>query len=1074
MQSFFNYRNLYCLLCFLLISLTAMAQQTSTVTGTLIDENGKTVIATAHIKGTQLSTTTDLEGNFNLPGVKENSVLLITGVSIHSVEIKLRNNYALGKIILKTRTVTDENVTVEAYTGYQAIKPNEHTGAITVIGQKAYNQQVGTNVLDRLKDITNGLAFTNKQTNNFQSDLNISVRGLSTINGPLNPLVVLDNFIYEGNINNLNPNDIASVTILKDAAATSIYGARGGNGVIVLTSKKASFGQPLTLGFSSTLSVTGKPQLLKGHEISGSDYIDVEQFLFNNGYYDDQVAYDYYYHTPFSPAVQVFIQRQNGSISAGDSARLINEYKSRDIRKAYEKEFYARAVQQQYSLSLAGGTEKNSYKLAFNYNRGLGTHYEPNDKINLGLQQNFKPFKKLHFETGFYYTSSHNKTGRPTTVTSGRKTIPYLQLRDDAGNPLPVGQQYSDAFIDTVGGGLLPDWHYYPVTDYLHDRVTTTTEDLVGNLSMSYEIAKGINLTLSYQYQRQQTDQERFSDAESYNSRNLVNSFSQPDYTGGTVNYILPAGAIVISSAEKEISQNARAQVNFNRVISNGILDGFIGAEKRSLSINSKSNSLFGYSSDPLYYTPVDLVNEYPDLITGNYQRLPGSASVTATANRFLSLYSIATYTWQKKYSLSGSAREDGSNIFGANTNNRWKPLWSAGLGWEITKEQFYKLKVLPFLKIRTTLGISGNIDPTKTALPVAFYGQDDITNLPFTRINVINNPDLRWEQSRQWNIGIDFALVKQILSGSLDIYSKKGKDLYGISPYDYTTYGAASVIVKNVADMKGKGIDLILHSNNIRKAINWTTDFIFNYNTAKTTKYFGTDALSGTSLIGRGNAISPVIGKPLYAIAAFKWGGLDDKGDPQGYLDGKKTTDYTAILSDVNEKGLASNSVEFIGSASPEYYGSVINNFSYKTLTFSFNISYKLGYYFKRPLLSYYSLFQDGTGTDDFAHRWQKPGDENHTGIPALVYTDYPGFNNRELITNNASNFVLKGDQLRLQYINLGWQPKNNRLKNFQAFINIANLGILWVANKEKIDPDHPLTVPQSKTYSIGFRANF
>ena len=412
--------------------------------------------------------------------------------------------------------------------------------------------------------------------------------------------------------------------------------------------------------------------------------------------------------------------------------------------------------------------------------------------------------------------------------------------------------------------------------------------------------------------------------------------------------------------------------------------------------------------------------------------------------------------------------RRDGSNIFGANTNDKWKPLWSAGLGWQLSKENFYRVSWLPFLKLSATYGVSGNVDLTRTALPVGVYTRNTFggISLPSLGISTINNPDLTWEHSYQTNVRLDFATRKNTVTGSLEYYHKKGTDLYAPTPYDYTTFGLTSTITANVANMKGNGVDITLHSTNINKAFRWTTDFLYSYNQSVTTKYFSSTGGSVMSFLAQGNTITPVVGKPLYALAAYKWGGLDGSGNPQGYLGDTLSTNYNAISQNSLNNGLKGGSIVYMGSANPTSFGSVLNSFSYKGFELSFNITYKFGYWFLKPALSYSSLAQYGTYSVGYDRRWQQPGDEKKTSVPSFVYP----LNATVDAFYTASDInVDKGDHIRLQFINLSYSfltggKTSLPFKSVQVYLNAANIGVLWSANKDHIAPDFVNAVPNPR----------
>jgi TonB-dependent starch-binding outer membrane protein SusC len=1069
---------IFLLMAFGLMTVSLNAQvplQEKMVSGKVVSSGEGQYLPGATIRSVKnkITVKADATGSFTLTLTQIPDTLQVSHTGYATVNRVIQSRFSGLTIKLDPDTSTLEPVIVN--TGYQRIKPNEVNGAVVVIDNKTLNQQTGTNILDRLKDVTGGVAFNEGYGNgNAQNKTNISVRGLSTINGPLDPLIVLDNFIYEGDIKNINPNDIESITILKDAAAASIWGARAGNGVIVITTKKGKFNQKLKVDFSSTMIDTQKPGVSKLPEISSGDYINMEEFLFNQGYFDATIDQGY---EALTPAVEVLLARRNGTITAADSAHQINALKGIDSRQQYSKYFYQPAFTQQYALNLRGGSDNLAWLISGTYDKNTDNLSATFEKMNFRFSNTYKPAKNLQLNLDVYYTGSKSVTGKYdyNTVTSiNGRHVPYVQFADDKGASLPVTNFYRNQYIDSAGTGNLLDWTYYPLEDYKHNKGTTRLDEIIANVGMSYRLLKPLEFSLQYQFQQQRNNSAYNSDLESYNTRNMINSFSQLDPSTGVVKYIVPVGGIqrLINATTK--SQNARGQFNFSKTWDNHVLTAIAGAEIRDVVNNSDGSIFYGYNEDPLSYANVDFANYYPTFVTGYYQTIPGALSLSATTNRFVSVYSNLSYVFRQRYTVSGSVRKDGSNIFGVNTNDKWKPLWSAGLGWEISKEAFYHLPWMPYLKLRTTYGYSGNVDLSKTALPLAGYGNDYVTNLPVALINTINNPDLKWEQSGQLNLGIEFYSKDRLLSGSIDYYHKKGTNLYGQTPYDYTTWGVLPTIVKNVANMKGDGIDVMLATKNINKGFRWTSTILYNYNTSKTTAYFDDAYRNLTVLLGGGRFISPVIGKPLYAIAAYKWAGLDKEGNPQGLLAGKPSTDYSGMYNEAFANGLKDGNVVYIGPAVPTSFGSVINTFSWKQLEVAVNISYKLGYYFFKPSISYSGLVSQGSGDKEYVNRWQKPGDELTMNVPSFVY---PVDSRRDAFYSAAEINVLKGGNFRLQYVNISYLfPGNNNaaFDQLRLYFSVANVGLLWRANSQKIDPDYPYGLPPSASFSFGVNVNF
>lgn len=1064
-------------LCCLFTTLQLLAQKPQIVTGCIIDQenNDPVFLATVSAGIAGHATTTDKAGYFKITIPRFPDTLIITHLGYRMQKVPLPFATENIQVSLQSFATTLDEVAIN--TGYQKLNPNEINGSYVVIDNKVLNRQTGTNILDRLNGVTSGLIFnTGKSNPNPQNTTNITIRGLSTINGPLDPLIVVDNFIYDGAITNINPNDVESVTVLKDAAATSIWGARAGNGVIVITTRKGKFDEKLKVDFNTNVIIQDKPDLYYLPQISSGDYIDLEQFLFRQGYFDDQMNSSSY--PPLSPAVEIMLATGNGSIAAADSASKIDALKKIDSRDQFTKYFYRKGITQQYALTLHGGSSALAWLLSGALDKDISNLKAEVNKINLRFENTYRPFKNMDINAGVYYTNSKNVSGergyRSTSSITGSLFVPYLQFVDQDNNALPVTYQYRAGFADTSGNGKLLDWHYYPLDDWKHSVYKQQTDEIMANIGLQYKITGDIGLLIRYQYQQQNGIQKSLNDTSSFYARDKINLFTQIDNQDGTVKHIVPVGGILIQSGTRQFSENFRTQLNFQKTWQQHNLNALAGFETRETENSSNSNTYYGYYEDPLIFTNVDVVNYYPTYITGSTQQLSGAGVLAATNYRFASFFSNASYSYKNRYSISGSVRRDGSNIFGAKTNDKWKPLWSAGVGWTISKEPFYKLRWLPHLRITLTKGRSGNVDVTKIPMPVGGAGSDYVTGLPFIRINALNNPELKWEQIAQTNVRIEFGSTQNRIAGSFEYYYKKGSDLYGPTPYDYTAWGINPTITKNVAAMKGKGIDISLTTHNLTGKVNWNTNLLFSYTESRTTKYYTGLQNPVSQAIGGGNTINPLVGRPLYSIFAYKWGSLDESGNPQGFIEDKKTTDYLAITNNIFDKGMDGGSIVYKGSASPVVFGNLVNTITWKHFEMDINISCELGYYLFKPALSYTALIRQGTGNGDYANRWQQPGDENKTNVPSFIY---PVDNRRDLFYQLSEVNVIRGDNIRLRYINLSYDfyaPKKLPFNSLQLYMNISNIGILWRANHEHIDPDYVSAIPLPKMLTIGLRSGF
>ncbi|WP_018630120.1 SusC/RagA family TonB-linked outer membrane protein [Niabella aurantiaca] len=1050
------------------------------VTGSLISDRTKDPVrgATVRSLATGATAKTNGSGHFSIKLKSFPDSLRFTHIGYITQTVVIAHP---GQVVLAALTEREEEMEqVFVNTGYQKLKPNEINGSVTVIDNKMLNEQTGTNILQRLKGITNGLVFNSGKVGAEGGNNDISIRGLSTINGPLAPLIILDNFPYEENIDNINPNDVESVTILKDAAAASIWGARAGNGVIVITTKRGKYNDRLRINLNSSYLFTRPVDLYSAKQMPVADYITLEQGLFDKGYFNETID-NTATRPALSPLVEVLVKRREGKLSDAEAATQIEALKQYDSREQYARYFQRTGLTQQHSLSVSGGSGQFSWRLAGNYNHVVGADRSLFDKINVHLDNRIRPVKNLEVALTAYYTNSSSKGGLPSfnSVTSiNRRHVPYLRFMDDNGQSIPI-DQYRRGYTDTAGGGRLQSWDYYPLEEYEHNNTTRVVQDMILRASVDYKIYKGLSFNVDYQYQKQWSKSRALADTVSFYTRDLINRFtSLPANPALPPVYNVPQGAILDLANGALITKNLRGQLNFSQHWGQHSITAIFGSEMReALTESGDALTIYGYQEDPLSQVRVNYTAAFPNYITGSPERIPSREGVTAYyITRFVSTYANGSYTFARRYTLSGSFRKDAANVFGLKTNDKWNPLWSSGIGWLLSGESFYKVSALPYLKLRVTYGYSGNLDTRKTPLPISGVGNDPTTGFMVQRISSLNNPSLRWEKSGQTNFGIDFRLEQDVVSGSLEYYQKKGTNLYGPSPLDYTTWGLSRYIVKNVADMKGHGVDVSITTKNLNGKVKWKTIWIYNYNTSKTTRYYSDQAKDFYTANDDGNRINPVIGRPLYSLTAYRWGGLDAKGDPQGYLDGKLSTDYKAIYSAAAAKGLQSGGLKYVGSTVPLHFGSVTNFLEWRQLQLSFNLMYKAGYYFKKGTFTSAEVIMGGMGRADYALRWQQPGDEAHTTVPAFVYTDYLQFNERDGFYMNAEPNVVRGDHIRLNYVNLAYEA---RLKNktgtvLRIYANAANLWILWRANKYKLDPDAPYGDPAARQYTVGVNVDF
>jgi TonB-dependent starch-binding outer membrane protein SusC len=1064
------------LLILSLLTMCAASCQPITITGKVINEDNEPIAgATITIKQFSYSTTTDAKGQFTIDHSPFTDTLLISAIGYEPLTYIIDHlPQTIGRpvtIVLHRKIKTLGEVVIN--TGYQQLYAERSTGAFEKLDNNIVNRRVSTDIISRLEGVSS-VYFDNRNIGGGA----ITIRGRSTLFANAYPLIIVDNFPYEGSLSNINPNDVEDITVLKDAAATSIWGVRAGNGVIVITTKKGKYKKPPSLQFNTNITVGTKPDLFYTQDISAADFIDLETYLFSKGFYNGDIANNTT-RPPLTPVVELLAQRRAGLINAADSARLIDPLRSIDVRNDLDKYFYRHAVAQQYAINYSGGAENINYVFSFGYDKNLSSEVRNgSERLTFSSRSSYTPLKFLELSIGLVYTSqqieSGNNPGQNIRVGNGKGLYPYALLAGKDGEPLPVVKDYRYSFIDTAGAGKLLDWKYRPLQELSIADNKAEQSHIRYNFTASFRVSSYFKIDLLYQYEQQKSERKNLSQQNSYSARNLFNRYYNPSLNRSAV----PLGSVLDQYYTVYSSHNGRVQANYHRSWS-FIHDVAVigGAELRQSRSSSANYRTYGYNDDVLTYTNVNFIDIMPIYAAlTSPQLVPNPQNFSAGISRFVSLYANAAYTFKNRYVFSASGRKDASNLFGVESNQKWVPLWSAGFSWMLNKEKFYKLDFLPYLKIRFTYGYSGNVDNSLSAFTTLRYTTGAMfTSQQYATIQNPPNPELRWEKLRIANIGFDFALKNDRISGSIDYYRKYGKDLIGLSPVDPTTGVTSSLLTftfkGNVASMKADGIDLVLNTKNIDGKFSWASSFILSHSSARVTKYIPAD-LSAYVYLEYGTTINPIPGKPLYTIYSYPWAGLDPAtGDPMGYINGAPSKDYSALTTTTVDK------LVYHGSAIPVFFGSLRNSFSWKNFSVSANLVYKLNYYFRRTSLSYSSLFNNWSGHADYAKRWQKPGDENYTYIPSFIYPNSDP--NRDNFFITSSPLVEKGDHIRLQDISFSYtvQKTNKRswFKTIQLYSYLNNLGIVWKANKAGLDPDYFAGgYPLPKTYAIGIKTTF
>lgn len=1046
----------------LLLSASAVAQQ-KILTGKITDASSGIELTGVTVRSVIDQSISDSSGFFQIRTI-HNDTLIFTSVG-YQVNKVLITSFTKAPLLIAMREDRNTRLSnVVVYTGYQAVPKERSTGSFVQVNQELLNMSTGSNILNRLNGVTSSLLFDNNS-----SHPPLTIRGFGTLTNTKavsSPLIVLDNFPYEGDINNINPNDIESITVLRDAAAASIWGAKAGNGVIVINTKKSAYNQPTHLFVNTNLTISKKPDLFAVSQMTTSDFINVEQYLFKKGFYDADIA-DTLYWPVLSPVVNILDQQRNGQLSPADATALIDGLRNRDIRNDYLRYLYMDAVQQQYSLALTGGHENIGYRTSLGFDNNLSSLAGNKDnRITFNSELSARPLKNLFIRTGVNVTwaKADKNSPLPLTLVQSKDVYPYARLADNTGNPLAIEKDFRGVFKDTAGNGNLLNWEYKPLDELHNADKVSNRNDILLDFDARYSLNPWLSASVKYQYQDEKNTSANYYSRETYYSRNLINLFSSVN--GANVTRAIPLGGILDLGNYETVSHAARGQLDYNRTFhAKHKVSAIAGAEVRQSKTTGSAYRTYGFDGNNLTSVNVNYIDRYPILDGLNYNPvIPAPTDFTGLLNRTVSMYANASYTFNYRYTFSGSARKDASNMLGVATNNKWKPLWSTGMAWRVSNEKFYHNTWLPLLNLRLTYGYSGNVNNAISALTTLKYvttNRSRISSLPYAQVTSPPNADLRWEKIAITNAGIDFGSKDGIINGTIEFYIKKSTDVISTVPADITLYGQPSLI-RNSANLMGRGLDVSLNAAILNRGFKWESAFICSYNKVKVTRYLLPS--NPNTNIGEGGNIVAVEGQNPFNIISYKWGGLNPvNGNPVGFLNKGKTEDYNAIISGATWADLVIS-----GPAVPVSFGGWRNTFSYHHFTFSFNITYKFGYYFRRRTIVYTNLFNSWVGNGDFEKRWQKPGDEKHTNVPSMIY---PANYYRDYFYWKSEATAEKGDHIRLQDLSLTYDVSVHKHQTplLHFYLYASNLGILWRANKDGLDPDANNSYPSTLSVSAG-----
>ncbi|MFD2871894.1 SusC/RagA family TonB-linked outer membrane protein [Mucilaginibacter ximonensis] len=990
------------------------------VNGRVTDTAGRPIGGvTVRLKGSSRGVITDADGNFQIEATGPESVLIFSSVNYKTVEITVGNQDHLS-IVLKEAILNLKEIQLIS-TGYQRLSPIQSTGSIAVIREKDYNSRINTtDFLLGLQNKIPGLLINNDIK--FEGNNLFQIRGISTIKGNKQPLIVVDGYPTELTLEMINPYDIESVTVLKDAAAAAIYGARSSNGVIIVERKKARVGK-VQVHFRATTSLTPKEnyERYRWDKNGSSAVIDyyraVSQNSINANTWNNINSLTngafYNYQTPGL----IIAQQKAGVITPAQADAQFAALGAYNNADDYARLFLRTAVSNVYNLDLSGGSKDVLYYLSSNYIDTKSTQIE-NGKKTWQLSGrgtfNFSDRFSLALTNNFMQT---NTNGAP--VPDINSLLPYERLQDDKGNPLPVfnGSNASPYYNKALIAAGLQDNMYYPLVDVheINNDLKTISNRFTADFN--YKINRQFNFTFGGVYELSRGDSRSLASENSSVTRQLINRYTSGPATALVFN--LPKGGFLKQQFSSTQGYTLRAQLNFNQTIKQDhVITAILGSEVRGIITQSNASANFGYNDQTLTQQAVNYQSLFVNGLPATYAfanprpQYTDLFNILYEENRYVSAYSNLAYTYKGKYSATGSIRVDQSNLFGTDPKYRYRPLWSVGAAWNMDREDFIKTyDWINTLKMRVAYGFNGNV--AKNSLPeiIASNGVNNFdSNIPILYLSSPANRGLRWEQTHNFNTGVDFNLFKNI-GGSFDYYVKTSVDLLAAQQVD-PTRGVQSALI-NQASIRNQGFEISLNADWItHPGFNWNTGFAFSRNTSKVLQVYSGNVTGGTQYV-TGVYSNYLQGYPVGALFSYHLAGVDNTGFPTIYGSDGKVKRITSNDRD--------DDVSYAGTAIPSLNFGLSNRIDYKSFYVYAMVNYYGGNKIRKPV----PTLRSGRPLEGASNYWKKAGDENIPDIlPAANYRDYDPY------VMASDRYTMNGAYVTLGDVTFAYNMKNDLVK--------------------------------------------
>ncbi len=1023
---------------------------------------------------------TDNEGIYTI-GVRMGDELKFSFIGKASQTIR----YTGGATLNVDLTNVEGSLSEVIVTGFQTLDRKKFTGAATSLKADDIKMNGVADVSRMLEGRAAGVSVQNV-SGTFGSAPKIRVRGATSINGDNKPLWVVDGVVLEDivNISNdqlssgdpttmlgssvagININDIETFDILKDAAATALYGARAMNGVVVITTKKGKSGKP-SVAYTGNFSSQLKPTYSDYNIMNSAQQMSVLGDMERKGFVNSNVLSRSNYGV-YGQMYNLMNADNNGNFP------LTNDTES---RKAFLLRYanantdwfdvlFRNSFTQEHSLSVSSGTDKSQsfFSTSF-YNDNGWTIADNVKRYTLNFRNNYKFSDKL--SVGFLTNGSVRQQRTPGTLKRSSNPVSGQFDREFDINPFNYVLNTNRAMTAYDEDGNLEyfrrNWAPFNIVNELANNYINLN---MIDLKLQGELNYNITPHLKYEFigalryvkssrEHQITEESNMANAYRSNGNAVINQnnkflYRDPEHPDDPKQVVLPYGGFYNRTEDNLLNFDVRNSLSYTRTFSDKHDVSFLlGQQIKYADRQNFTNTGYGYQYENGGIPFVDY-RILKQTIESNFPYY----EMSKTFDRFAAFYFNAQYTYDNKYNLYGTVRYDGSNMLGASPNARWLPTWSFGGSWNVDQEKFMdNLDFLNYLKLRASYGITASLGPATNSNVIL---RSKTTSRPYTDeresildlVNIQNN-DLTWEKNYQTNIGTDFGLFNNRLSASVDFYSRRSFDL--ISRIKTSGIGGEAYKVANYADMKSRGFEFLISGKVLRaRDYAWTSSITFGYNETKITNAQNVPLIFDLVKAEGGNRQ----GYPVNSLFSINFKGLDAGSGIPLFVNEEGKESSAVYLQDDKIEHLV-----YEGPVDPTISGGFSNTFSYKGFSLNIFITYQAG---NRIRLSpaFRSAYVDTDAMPkDFQDSWLMSGDEQLTNIPVIMDTYYGYLMSAEgaypFNNYNYSNArTASGAFARLKTVSLTYnvgQATIDRLSIFKNMSVTAAIQNFWLIYSDK-----------------------